>query len=161
MVVVERKTAVALAIPLVLCWLQGNGQSGDPEQPTEASPFVKYTIPINANNVPEMMASSSIPTASPSPLPERCGPHRIFGISWSPDRIHMAVGINSGTGIIYDPDVTDCPYSGAVQIFDMSGNKPKLMHTLTDATDRVRGVTYNHYGTQLAAAAGKQAGLGL
>ena len=63
MIVVERKTAVALAVPLVLCWLQGNGQSGDPEQPTEASPFVKYTIPINSNNLPEMMVSSSVPTA--------------------------------------------------------------------------------------------------
>ena len=156
MMVVKRKTTLALVIPLLLCWLQGNTQSDDPEQPTEASPVLIHEIPINPNDVPEMMVSSSIPTASPSPLPERCAPHRIFGISWSPDRIHMAVGINSGLGRINHRTLPDCPYSGAVQIFDMSGDKPKLMHTLTDATDRVRDVAYNHDGTQLAASVGNK-----
>ena len=150
MMVVKRKTTLALVIPLLLCWLQGNTQSDDPEQPTEASPVLIHEIPINPNDVPEMIVSSSIPTASPSPLPMRCPPHKIFGISWSPDNIHMAVGIYSGK------NESDCPYSGAVQIFDMSGNEPKLMHTLTDANDRVRDVTYNHDGTQLAAAAGNK-----
>ena len=155
MMAVKRKTTVDLVIPLVLYYLQGLAQS-DPEQSTEAKPILKYTIPINSNNQPEMMVSSSIPTASPSPLPERCAPHRIFGISWSPDNIHMAVGINSGLGRINHSTLPDCPYSGAVQIFDMSEDEPKLLHTLTHATDRVRDVAYNHDGTQLAAATGNK-----
>ena len=156
MMTVKRKTTLALVIPLVLYYLQGLAQSDDPEPPTEASPVLIHEIPINSNNQPEMIVSSSVPTASPSPLPMRCPPHRIFGISWSPDRVHMAVGINSGLGRINHSTLPDCPYSGAVQIFDMSGIEPKLMHNLTDATDRVRDVTYNHDGTQLAAATGKK-----
>ena len=105
------------------CSLQGLAQSDDPEPPTEASPVLIHEIPINSNNQPEMMVSSSIPTASPSPLPERCAPHRIFGISWSPDRVHMAVGINSGTN--------DCGYSGAeLQESGTSGHELQDTHKL-------------------------------
>ena len=121
MMAVKRKTTMALVIPLVLYYLQGLAQSDDPEPPTEASPVLIHEIPINSNNQPEMMVSSSIPTASPSPLPERCAPHRIYGIAWSPDRVHMAVGIISGKG------ESDCPYSGAVQIFNMSGGQAEAV----------------------------------
>ncbi|WP_257291592.1 WD40 repeat domain-containing protein, partial [Endozoicomonas sp. ONNA1] len=89
-------------------------------------------------------------TAAPTPTggvvpPRHCRPYWATSVSWNMNTMLMAVGMGSGEGY------SGCPFSGPVQIFNMSDPaRPRLLHTLNVSKDWVRTVAFNHDGTWLA-----------
>ncbi|WOG27384.1 hypothetical protein [Endozoicomonas sp. 8E] len=109
---------------------------------TSLRPLLIHVISIDPNVLP--VTTAPTPTGGVVP-PRYCGPHRVMSVSWNMNSMLMAVGMGSGT---VDPG---CPFSGPVQIFDMSDPaRPRLLHTLHDFKDWVRSVAFNHDGTRLA-----------
>lgn len=131
-----RSMTVVVAGSILTCWLSVQAQTTEPdESPTAIPP--EFTITIDPNELPE--------GATPSPTqPSRCGPHRALSVAWNRDGTRMAVGIGSGTG------TSNCVCRGAVLIFDMTPERPQLLHTLTHAKDLVPSVDYSPDGSHLA-----------
>lgn len=104
-----------------------------PELSTDPGLFPAISIDPNLSPV----------TNEPSP-PKHCKPHRIFDLDWNPDGSLLAVSVGSGY-----PE-SDCPPSGAVQIFDMATGTPGLKYTLNNTQGWVGASTFNPEGSLLA-----------
>ena len=128
-------------IMLIACSLPLQATTVD-HQPSQ--PLLIHDIPLNPNASPS--ASSRTPT---SKRMTHCAPHRGWSAAWNSDNSRIAVATGSGEG------TADCPYSGAVQVFKMAGDKSsELLYTL-DSADFVRSVDINPVNGWLAAAGEK------
>ncbi|WP_422442147.1 MULTISPECIES: WD40 domain-containing protein [unclassified Endozoicomonas] len=128
-----------LVLLLASSCMQAFAQTAVTARPT-MQPQLIHGINIDPNMLP--VTTAPTPTGGVVP-PRHCGPHRVMSVSWNKDSTLMAVGMGSGG--------SGCPFSGPVQIFDMSDPaRPRLLHTLHDFKDRVRAVAFNHDGTRLA-----------
>ncbi|WP_448215596.1 hypothetical protein [Endozoicomonas sp. 2B-B] len=104
-------------------------------------PQLFHEIDIDPNSLPETAA----PTPTGRALTRYCPIHRVFSTAWTLNSHHLAVGIGSGK------DKLGCPFSGAIQIFEINDSgESLLLHTLSDPKDWVVSVDYNHDGTELA-----------
>ncbi|WOG29438.1 hypothetical protein [Endozoicomonas sp. 8E] len=139
--IVKSLAIASLIISLAVSCLQA--QTPSSIQPTEIPPQLFYEIEIDPNQLPE------IPTSTPTaPAPTHCPPHRALSISWNKNSTLIAVGI--GSGDIYNFDFArKCPFSGALQIFNVSASGYlRLLHT-HHATKWIGSVTFSPDGTQL------------
>ena len=104
-------------------------------------------IPIDPKQLPEMMTFT--------PSDNYCGPFWPFSIAWSLDNTRLAVGFGSGpNNSNYCPGSENpdcCPDSGFVQIFDITKKPAVLLYTLSDATEWVYSIAFNHDDSRLVA----------
>ena len=135
----RKKVMKSFAVLLLGCCLNNLALATDLEETAGISAELINTITLDQSSLP-LMVNLPVPGSPPT----GCEALYIMDATYNADATRLVVGIGSGEMI------ADCDFSGAVQIFDMTGDIPELLNTLNYSSGWVMRVTYNHDGSQLA-----------
>ena len=134
----HKRLLIRSILVLLAYSLQSQAQLVEIEQPTP--PPVEYSYEFLYElfiSVPEVELSKGSGIYY-------CGPHIPKRVIYNHDGTRMAVKVDSGLN-----PFGNCPYVGAVQVFDVTQEPAALLHTFRNVTGSLAGIDFSNDGTQL------------